>query len=691
MNIASSTGESLFYIAKNGNIGLGDISPDYQFTIFNDNTNDYLAYIYNASSTASSGGGLDIRVDGDGNILNLNHNGTDVVTISGANTIFNNPLTFGSAGDVSVAYDLLMTNDTAGNILFDGPGYIRTDSSWENLSLTLSAANLGDVVVDDAMIITGTTTIDDVLYVNTFDNAVGIGTSSPNAMLAIYDSAAGVTDNVFTVATGTGGSIFRVNGSGQVYADGSFNGGGADYAEYFYASDKDLKSGEVVCIDVTRENTVKRCDRGSDSNVMGIVSTDPSIVGNAQESYINNENYKIIGMLGQVPACVSAENGDIRPGDSLTSAENNKGCVMRAEAGDPTVGVALEAFASEDTSNKIQDTNNNQATSTNDQINVNVAKGEIKVLISRRNKSLTVEMNNITGELTMMATAIDDLSSRVSIIEGDIDSILDSQSSIFSKLSIINDQLSNIGSSSHEVQPFMVTADGNIKLRPISVVIPDFDSESMSNEAENASSTEESETAEEPDVAVFDIETLENTEITALVVNQKGSGDVADFQADGVSIVNIAETGKVAVVGEMSIDGRLMVCSGSGCGSALDMAGDETMGDMGVEGTGVGGAFAGYFEKRYVLGPRSFQYGTLPGFCVGAYEAQIPNSEFQIPNSNPHTYITQGEASLVCQAEGEGYHLISENEWLTIAENIIRNNENDIDAAAEGLQLSTFV
>ncbi|MBU4360746.1 hypothetical protein KKA66_02760, partial [Patescibacteria group bacterium] len=63
------------------------------------------------------------------------------------------------------------------------------------------------------------------------------------------------------------------------------------------------------------------------------------------------------------------ENGEIRPGDSLTSS-SQPGILMKASAGDSTVGVALEGLD--------PSTSSGQA-------------GTIQVLISRRNKSLTVE------------------------------------------------------------------------------------------------------------------------------------------------------------------------------------------------------------------------------------------------------------------------------------------------------------
>jgi len=187
-----------------------------------------------------------------------------------------------------------------------------------------------------------------------------------------------------------------------------------------------------------------------------------------------------------------------------------------------------------------------------------------------------------------------------------------------------------------------------------------------------------------PDVAIVEIYSGTTTDKTALVVNQEGLGDVADFQSGGVSIVNIAQGGEVAVVGEMSIDGRLMVCSGAGCGQALDLAVDETLGDMGVEGTVVAGAFAGYCEQGYIWVTGSSKYGTMPGFCVSEEEMKYEFTDELMVN------MTQGEAMLACEAIGGGYHLISENEWLTIAENIIRVIDNDVDEITAGLQLATM-
>ncbi len=663
--------------AINNYVGIGTSGPSYTLDVLA-STTDYLARIYNTSTGTSSG--LYVRVDGSGQLLTLNAGGNDIVTISEAASVFNNPVTFGSVGDVSMANDLVMTNDTAAYLTFQGPGYIRTDSASQNLNLTLSAANAGKVVVDDKLYITGSTTI--------------------------YKADGSASDVMFQISTSTGIG-FKIMGDGEAISDKAFNSGGADYAEYFYSEDNDLMPGEVVCVDITHNNAVKRCDRGEDGNVMGIVSTNPAIVGNNRADYRDNVNYAIIGMLGQVDAKVSAENGPIRPGDSLTSASTTPGLAMRAEAGDPTVGVALEGL--------------------------DTGTGEIKVLISRRNKSLTVEMveqqiteriagmeiedevaimlqkaidgyniassvepivndqmasfsqgltvamDDMSGQLVTLAAGVDDVLARITALESDMAGIYSYQLSMFNKLSMIDAKLDNLGSTTDSALAagrIELTRDGNIVITNDNDLAAEIASESQ------ATSTA---TSTEPDVAVVEIATAPETEITAFVVNQVGDADVADFQADGVSIVNIADSGRVTVVGELAVDGRLMVCSGGACGSTLDNAVDETMGDIGVEGKVVAGAFEGYCEDGYAWVPGSAKYGTLPGFCIETDEHGLDTDEHG--SRIVWVNVSQGEASLACQGIGDGYHLVTENEWMTIAENVIRTADNDCEEYLDGLQL----
>ncbi len=49
-----------------------------------------------------------------------------------------------------------------------------------------------------------------------------------------------------------------------------------------------------------------------------------------------------------------------------------------------------------------------------------------------------------------------------------------------------------------------------------------------------------------------------------------------------------------------------------------------------------------------------------------------------VKGGNAWTNVSQGEAQLACQTLGTGYHLLGENEWLAIAENVLQVRENDL-------------
>ncbi|MCP3682533.1 MAG: beta-propeller fold lactonase family protein, partial [bacterium] len=676
---SSSTAEIAFdfggnsWIANDYYFGVGTSSPLYTLDVAASSTASYLSRIYN-HSTASTSGGLLVRSDGDGSLLTLNNDGSDIVDITPIQSTFNNPVAMTSAGDVSVAYDLIMTNSTAGGIKFDGPGYIKTDSSWQNLDLTLEAAGLGQVIMTGSSSAAAASS-----YVARIENT-SASTTADGLYIYIEGDGTNDTDNSYigfgNKDDSTAGYIYGNGDTGVTYGTT-----GGDYAEYYYTTDTDLDAGEVVCVDVTNANTVKRCSRIADSNVMGIVSTAPGFLGMDDDYKRNNPNYKMVAMVGQIPTKVSNENGTVRPGDSLTSA-SIAGYVMKANPGDPTVGIALEGFGNETVVS-------NEGASSTEEILAQAELGEINVLISRRNKSLTVEMveSRITERVAnmeiedevqiMIENAVDtiEFDEEVNeIIEGEIakfDEGLSVELDEFSgELSLVAASVDDLRASVLDIDTrvtaleeaennynFEMDEDGNIKI------------------GKNATSTN-------PTVAVVEITAEEEVAKTAFIINQLANEDVADFKYRDVSIMNIKETGKVSIIGELTVDGRIMACSGGSCGEELELAVDETMGDIGVEGKVVAGAFEGYCDEGFVWVAGSSEYGTMPGFCV--MENKMRNEYGDL-----WTEISQGEAQVTCQNLGDGYHLIRESEWMTIASDVITNKVNDIDNEIAGLQLAT--
>lgn len=335
-----------------------------------------------------------------------------------------------------------------------GSNTVAVDSSDWDISTTGVMTGISGITSDGAYTqsgtsantFTGTSTFSNSTYSALFTGGpVGIGMTGPTALLHITGTAGTVSleinsnestasNNILMLRSDVASGddpIFRVQADGAVYADGSYTGTGADYAEYFYTEDSDLGHGEVVCVDTEKENAVKRCRKSGDNNVMGIISTSPSMIGNGGIEKEKNPNYKIIGMMGQVPGLVSAENGPIKIGDSLTSA-GISGYMRKAETGESTVGVALENFSGE--------------------------RGKIQILISRRNQSLTVErieqavsenmsemgiekeIERLFGQTDDFSSQISDISLQTNSVSAEILSIKNMQEKLTSQMSLIEAQ-----------------------------------------------------------------------------------------------------------------------------------------------------------------------------------------------------------------------------------------------------------
>jgi hypothetical protein len=171
--------------------------------------------------------------------------------------------------------------------------------------------------------------------------------SVSNQALVIETNETGSNDDLAIFrsdADGTPDTEFIFESDGDALADGSFSGGGADYAEYYPTVDPTILMGETVCLDAAHPGSVTHCDAGA-TDPIGIVSTKPAFVANnygAEANTADNPRFKAVALAGQVPAFVSAENGAIAVGDPLTASATQTGKVMKATAAGRIVGYALE-------------------------------------------------------------------------------------------------------------------------------------------------------------------------------------------------------------------------------------------------------------------------------------------------------------------------------------------------------------
>jgi formylglycine-generating enzyme required for sulfatase activity len=134
-------------------------------------------------------------------------------------------------------------------------------------------------------------------------------------------------------------------------------------------------------------------------------------------------------------------------------------------------------------------------------------------------------------------------------------------------------------------------------------------------------------------------------------------------------------------------DYNLLVCSGSAC-PTLTVSISGT-GNLQIENRLIAGSIEQSCPSGYIWVPGSAKYGTNPGFCTMKYEAKDDGSGNAVSTAagSPWVSISQVNARAECEALGTGYHLMSDQEWMTIATQIATLPINDLDADA-GLQLA---
>jgi len=166
--------------------------------------------------------------------------------------------------------------------------------------------------------------------------------------------------NLELTPTGDTSAVFRVDKSGNVYADSAYYGAGfyagsADVAEWVRVSEP-VEPGDVLELDPNHPGHYRKSRGPCSDLVAGVVSTEPGVVlGSPTPDFafptlasgLSTDDHALLALLGIVPMKVTDEGGPIQPGDLLTTS-SSPGYAMRCNADEEgncaLVGKALESF-----------------------------------------------------------------------------------------------------------------------------------------------------------------------------------------------------------------------------------------------------------------------------------------------------------------------------------------------------------
>ena len=132
--------------------------------------------------------------------------------------------------------------------------------------------------------------VDEKFLVNNNDNSKGTisrctsGSQANDTVHFDANRAGNSAYNFVRIQSGNfSDSEFILTGDGNAYADGSWNGGGADYAEYFEWKDGNTSDEDRVGCSVVLDGNkiVKATDSDDASKIIGVISANPAVTGDS--------------------------------------------------------------------------------------------------------------------------------------------------------------------------------------------------------------------------------------------------------------------------------------------------------------------------------------------------------------------------------------------------------------------------
>ncbi|WP_420455104.1 hypothetical protein [Rubrivirga sp.] len=162
------------------------------------------------------------------------------------------------------------------------------------------------------------------------------------ALRAIQNSGGGTTVADFVTADDYDNFnvVARIDTDGNVYADGAFIGGGADFAERFevIGGPAAYGPGDVLAISPDRDRHLERAAGPYSTAIAGVYATRPGLL--LADPAISPDETVPVGVVGVVPTKVTGEGGPIRRGDLLVTS-STAGHAMRGEPGRIGVGMVI--------------------------------------------------------------------------------------------------------------------------------------------------------------------------------------------------------------------------------------------------------------------------------------------------------------------------------------------------------------
>jgi hypothetical protein len=221
-------------------------------------------------------------------------------------------------------------------------------ASGGNFSATLGITNTKDLGRAGMFINSNTSNSGQALFAETQGTGEGARISIANASnsdeaFVVRHRGSGDLISAFTVSENlVTNTRFTVENNGDVRADGTISGGGADVAEAFDVEGVPTayEPGDVLTISTTTDRTVTKSTTARSTRVVGVYATKPGVLLSEDGTETDMATKVPMGVVGVIPTKVSTENGAIERGDLLVTAEI-PGHAMKAQ---PTVIQGTEIY-----------------------------------------------------------------------------------------------------------------------------------------------------------------------------------------------------------------------------------------------------------------------------------------------------------------------------------------------------------